>query len=332
MDKLRQCVNDFLKTILMLLASFFICLGVQKSFGTEHLIPAIFTVSVFLTTLFTHGYLYGVGAALISVLAVNYAFTFPYFKFNFTIPENLFSAVIMLTVTIITSALTTKIRKHEKMMAESEKEKMRANLLRAISHDLRTPLTTIYGSSSAMIENYDKLTKEQHLELIEGIREDADWLTHMVENLLSVTRIDGERLNLVKTPIVLEELVDSVLVKFQKRYPKQALELDMPEEFISIPMDPVLIEQVIMNLLENAVKHAKGMTRLSLKITTKEQKVLFKIEDDGVGFTQKHVGIGLTVCDTIVKAHGGEFTMKNRKTGGAIAQFTLDMEDEEEDE
>lgn len=332
MDQLRQCVNDFLKTILMLLASFFVCLGVQKSFGTEHLIPAIFTVSVFLTTLFTHGYLYGAGAALISVLAVNYAFTFPYFKFNFTIPENLFSAVIMLTVTIITSALTTKIRKHEKMMAESEKEKMRANLLRAISHDLRTPLTTIYGSSSAMIENYDKLTKEQHLELIEGIREDADWLTHMVENLLSVTRIDGERLNLVKTPIVLEELVDSVLVKFQKRYPKRALELDMPEEFISIPMDPVLIEQVIMNLLENAVKHAKGMTRLSLKITTKEQKVLFEIEDDGVGFTQKHVGIGLTVCDTIVRAHGGEFTMKNCKTGGAIAQFTLDMEEEEEDE
>lgn len=330
MDKLRQCVNDFLKMILMLLLSFLVCLGVQKSFGTEHLIPAIFTVSVFLTTLFTHGYIYGVVAALVSVLAVNYAFTFPYLKFNFTIPENLFSAVIMLTVTIITSALTTKIRKHEKMMAESEKEKMRANLLRAISHDLRTPLTTIYGSSSAMIENYDKLTKEQHLELIEGIREDAAWLTHMVENLLSVTRIDGEGLKLVKTPIVLEELVDSVLVKFQKRYPKQEVILEIPDEFISIPMDPVLIEQVIMNLLENAVKHAKGMTKLSLKVTTEDKKVTFEVSDDGIGFTQKDIGIGLTVCDTIVKAHGGEFTMKNRKTGGAIAQFTLDMEEEDD--
>ena len=329
---MKQYVKDFLKTITILVISFVACLFVQDIFEMEHLIPAIFTVSVFLITLLTHGYIYGVGAALVSVLAVNYAFTFPYFKFNFTIPENLFSAVIMLTVTIITSALTTKIRQHEKMMAETEKEKMRANLLRAISHDLRTPLTTIYGSSSAIIENYDKLTKEQQLELVEGIRQDADWLTHMVENLLSVTRIDGKGLNLVKTPIVLEELIDSVLVKFQKRYPKQGVVLEMPEEFISIPMDPVLIEQVIINLLENAVKHAKGMTKLFLRIRAKEQSVLFEVEDDGIGFTEKHVGIGLTVCETIIKAHGGSFQMKNSKTGGAIAGFMLDMGEEDDEQ
>lgn len=325
---MKQYVNDFLKTIIILVISFIACLFMQDIFEIEHLIPAIFTVSVFLITLLTHGYIYGVGAALVSVLAVNYAFTFPYLKFNFTIPENLFSAVIMLTVTLITSALTTKIRKHEKLMAETEKEKMRANLLRAISHDLRTPLTTIYGSSSAIIENYDKLSKEQQLELIAGIREDASWLTHMVENLLSVTRIDGKGLNLVKTSIVLEELVDNALVKFQKRYPKQAVILEMPEDFISIPMDPVLIDQVIINLLENAVKHAKGMKQLVFRIRTINSRVMFEIEDDGIGFAQKHVGIGLTVCETIVKAHGGCFELKNRKTGGTIASFTLDMEEE----
>ena len=329
---MKQYVKDFLKTITILVISFVACLFVQDIFEMEHLIPAIFTVSVFLITLLTRGYIYGVGAALVSVLAVNYAFTFPYFKFNFTIPENLFSAVIMLTVTIITSALTTKIRQHEKMMAETEKEKMRANLLRAISHDLRTPLTTIYGSSSAIIENYDKLTKEQQLELVEGIRQDADWLTHMVENLLSVTRIDGKGLSLVKTPIVLEELIDSVLVKFQKRYPRQNVVLEMPEEFISIPMDPVLIEQVIMNLLENAVKHAKRMTKLFLRISIKEQRVLFEVEDDGIGFTEKHVGIGLTVCETIIKAHAGSFQMKNAKTGGAVAGFMLDMGEEDDEQ
>lgn len=332
MNNLKKYFNDFSKTILLLIFSFVACLIMQDIFEIEHLIPAIFTVSVFLITLLTHGYIYGVGASLVSVLAVNYAFTFPYFKFNFTIPENLFSAVIMLTVTLITSALTTKIRKHEKMMAETEKEKMRANLLRAVSHDLRTPLTTIYGSSSAIIENYDKLTREQQLELITGIREDAEWLTHMVENLLSVTRIDGKGLNLVKTPIVLEELIDSVLVKFQKRYPKQAVVLEMPDEFISIPMDPVLIEQVIMNLLENAVKHAKGMKKLVLRITVKEKKVMFEIEDDGIGLEQNHVGIGLTVCETIIKAHGGSFCMKSHKTGGTIASFALDMEEDSDEQ
>ena len=136
----------------------------------------------------------------------------------------------------------------------------------------------------------------------------------------------------MKTPIVLEELIDSVLVKFQKRYPRQNVVLEMPEEFISIPMDPVLIEQVIMNLLENAVKHAKRMTKLFLRISIKEQRVLFEVEDDGIGFTEKHVGIGLTVCETIIKAHGGSFQMKNAKTGGAVAGFMLDMGEEDDEQ
>lgn len=312
----------------MLVVTFFICLNVHNVFGMDHIIPAIFTLSVLLTALATHGYFYGVFASLVSVLAVNYAFTFPYFTVNFTIRENLFSAGIMLTVTLITSALTVRIHKHEKLMAETEKEKMRANLLRAISHDLRTPLTTIYGSSSAIIENYEKLSKEQHLELAEGIRQDAEWLTHMVENLLSVTKIDGEGVNLVKISVVLEELIDIVMMKFQKRYPKWDVEIAIPDEFICIPMDPVLIEQVLMNLLENAVKHAEGMTRLALRVTADSRHTTFQVEDDGKGFSYKHVGIGLSVCETIVKAHGGKFFMKNGSAGGAIVGFTLEREEE----
>ena len=323
---------DLLTTLFIEILTLAICLKAEKELGIQYSIPAIFTLSVYLISLLTQGYVYGVGASLVSVLAVNYAFTFPYFKFNFTIPENLFSAVIMLAVTITTSALTTKIRRQEKMQLEIEKEKMRANLLRAISHDLRTPLTTIYGSSSAVIENYEKLTKEQHIELVDGIREDAEWLTHMVENLLSVTRIDDGKLNLVTTPIVLEELIDSVLTKFQKRYPKQEVELCMPEEFISIDIDPVLVEQVLMNLLENAVKHAKGMKSLLLRITERKKDVLFEVIDDGIGFTSKEVGIGLSVCETIVKAHGGKLERTNQADGGAKVSFALKKGEEDNEQ
>ena len=94
---------------------------------------------------------------------------------------------------------------------------MRANLLRAVSHDLRTPLTTIYGSSSAIIDEYDSLNNEQILQLVKGIREDSQWLMGMVENLLSITRLDGSNVNIIKMPIVLDELIDSVLIKFNKR-------------------------------------------------------------------------------------------------------------------
>ena len=321
---------DLLTTSLILIGSFVLCLFVEETMGIEYSIPAIFTLSVYLISLFTQGYFFGVGASLVSVLAVNFAFTFPFFKFNFTIPENLFSAVIMLAVTITTSTLTTKIRRQRMIQNEIEKEKMRANLLRAISHDLRTPLTTIYGASSTVIDHYDKMSKEQHIELVKGIREDAEWLRNMVENLLSVTRIDGGKVNLVKTPIVLEELIDSVLTKFHKRFPEHEIDLSFPEEFICIEMDPVLIEQVIMNLLENAIKHAKGMKRLELIISEQEKQVVFEVRDDGIGFSGKDIGIGLSVCETIVKAHGGNLFRANRAEGGAVVSFALAKEDSDE--
>ncbi len=271
-------------------------------------------------------------------MALNYAFTFPYFKLNFSIPENLVSAIIMLVITILSSALTTKVRQVEKVRAETEKEKMRANLLRAVSHDLRTPLTTIYGSSSTIIEQYDDLQKEQILQLVNGMKEDSEWLVRMVENLLSVTRIDNGNVQLIKTSTVLEELIDTVLVRFKKRYPHQAITIDIPDDFIIIPMDAVLIEQVIVNILENAVQHAKGMTELILRVSLKKEEVLFEIIDNGCGIRKEHLtdiftgyfekkdtpvdnqkrsmGIGLSVCASIINAHDGQIGVENIKTGG----------------
>ena len=224
----------------------------------------IFMLAVFVTSMYTEGYAWGVAASLISVLAVNFAFLSPYFAFNFTLSENLFSGLVMLVVSIMTSTLTTRIKKQEQLRMESEKEKMRANLLRAVSHDLRTPLTSIYGACSTVIENYDSLDKEKTIKLLGEACSDAQWLTRMVENLLSVTRIDSEKVTVQKTPTVLDELLDTVLVKFRKRYPEIPVELETPDAFIVIPMDSMLIQQVLMNLLENAALHAEGMTKLTL--------------------------------------------------------------------
>lgn len=335
-----------------ILASFLgVSLLIQKVFETQSLIPAVFTLAVFLVSMGTEGYIYGIAASLISVLAINYAFMFPYLKFNFTIPENLVSAIIMFVITIMTSALTTKVKQTEKMKAESEKEKMRANLLRAISHDLRTPLTTIYGSSSTIIEGHDNISTEKKIQLVKSIKEDSEWLIRMVENLLSVTRIDGAGVKLIKTPVVLEELIDTVLVRFRKRYPDQEVKVEIPDEFVSIPMDAVLIEQVIVNLLENAVQHACGMSELRLRVSHNNKSAVFEILDDGCGipkdmlpeiftgyFEKKDVpvdnqkrsmGIGLSVCASIIKAHGGEIHAENRASGGSIFRFSLNMEDDE---
>lgn len=343
-------VKDTLITVGILIAFFLICLFLGRKLMADALIPAVFSLGVFLVAFFTEGYVYGIAASVVSMLIVNHTFTFPYSKFNFTITENLISAVVMLALTIMTSALTSKLKQQERLKVESEKEKMRANLLRAVSHDLRTPLTTIYGSSSVIIENYKNLTDEEILTCAKGIREDAQWLTGMVENLLSVTRMEGGRVKLTKSTVVLDELIDSVLMRFRKRYPEQKVELDLPDEFISIPMDAVLITQVIVNMLENSVVHAKGMTRLILRVFTEGERAVFEIIDNGCGipkeqideiFTgyyqkkdipadhQKHnMGIGLTVCASVIKAHGGEIEAENRKEGGCCFRFALKMEEQ----
>ena len=308
----------------------------------------IFMLAVFITSMYTEGYFWGAAASVISVLAVNFAFLSPYFAFNFTLSENLFSGLVMLVVSIMTSTLTTRIKKQEQLRMESEKEKMRANLLRAVSHDLRTPLTSIYGACSTVIENYDSLDKEKTIKLLGEACSDAQWLTRMVENLLSVTRIDSEKVTPVqKTPTVLDELLDTVLVKFRKRYPEIPVELETPDAFIVIPMDSMLIQQVLMNLLENAALHAEGMTKLTLKVFTVGNRAVFEVTDDGCGIprerlktlfsgtdpdvpadSRKHgMGIGLSVCAAIIKAHGGEIRAESRPGEGTTIRFWLKTEE-----
>lgn len=351
MKKYWALCRNGLFSIVVWFSFFVISVVVENWLETNTMIPAIFALAVFLISLYTDGYIYGILASLLSVLVLNYAFTFPFLKFNFSIPENLISAIIMLVITILSSALATKIKNQEMIKAETYKETMRANLLRAVSHDLRTPLTTIYGCSCTMEEKLDSLSREQLLQLIGGIKEDSQWLIGMVENLLSVTRIDTDGVKLVKTPTVLEELIDIVLMRFKKRYPGQKIHVSIPEEFISIPMDAVLIEQVIVNILENAVQHAVGMQRLDLKVYVEGNQAIFEIMDDGCGidkermeniFTgyfeikdapidhqKRSMGIGLSVCATIIRAHGGRIVAENRREGGCVFRFALDMEEEE---
>ncbi len=342
-------IKKSLMTSVLLIVSFAVSLVMLSRLGMEILIPAFFTLTVFLVSLVTEGYIYGIIASLLCMLMMNFAFTFPFFQFNFTIPENLLSAVIMLSITITTSTLTTKVRMQEKIKAETAKEKMRADLLRAVSHDLRTPLTTIVGSSGTIVENYDQLSSQQLLSLALGIQEDAQWLVTMVENLLTITRIDNENIKITKQSVVLEELIDIVLVKMKKRYPNQKIDVLIPDEFISIGMDVVLIEQVLFNLLENAILHAIGMTKLMLCVHLKNNHVVFEVIDDGVGMSKeklknafkgtltsndlpadsqkKNMGIGLSVCAAIIKAHDGEIEVENRKEGGCCFRFILDREE-----
>lgn len=349
----KEWLKEGTFTLFTLIAVFACNIIIQESYNTQKLTPMIFVLGVFLISLKTKGYFWGITASLLSVLAVNYAFSFPYYAFDLLNPELLFSAIVMLIVAIITGTLTTKIKLQEKIKADTEKERMRSNLLRAVSHDIRTPLTTIYGSSSTIIENFDFLSKEQQLKLLKQMNEDSKWLIRMVENLLLVTKMDSDkdRVCITKLPIVLDELIDAVLVKFQKRCPGQKVAVHIPEDFLIVPMDAMLMEQVLLNLLENAVYHAEGMTELILEVEVKELEAVFRVRDNGCGIEEEklakvfsgyriereepvdgkrsNMGIGLSVCAAIVKAHDSKLKVRNTYPGTEF-YFSLEMEEENE--
>lgn len=348
MPEKKTMIADGMFAAAVLIAAFLVNLALKNLFDTDTMIPMIFVLGVFLVSWRTQGYFWGIASSLISVLAVNWAFTYPYWAFDLISPECISSAVVMLIVSAMTGALTTRLKRQEKLKAEAEKERMRGNLLRAVSHDLRTPLTAIYGNCTALMEDYDAISEQQRQKLLMDMRSDAQWLVRMVENLLSVTRIDGNKVRLAKNDTVLEELVDAVLVKFRKRCPGQLVQVQIPEEFVSIPMDAMLIEQVLLNLLENAVAHAAGMENLCLRVQRKGSRVAFHVLDDGCGIPKEkldrlftgmsyqttasdsgrsNMGIGLSVCDTIIRAHGGEIRARNRDGGGAEFWFTLETEE-----
>lgn len=311
--------------------------------------PLLFVLAILLISRFTDSFFYGISASVIAVIEVNYIFTYPYFRINFTLSGYPLTFLVMFSVSVVVSMLTMQIKKQEKIRAEIEKEKMRGNLLRAVSHDIRTPLTSIVGAVSAVIENHEKLSDEKVLSLLEDAKDEAQWLVRVVENLLLVTRMDTHDAKITKKPEVLEEVISGAVAKFKKRFPDAPIKTEVPHKPVFVPMDAVLIEQVICNLLENAVLHGGKTTEILLRATTDEQNAMFCVWDDGVGIAEellpklsednfyresdktvdgkRNMGIGLSVCRSIVFAHEGSVKVYNREEGGAAFEFTLPVKE-----
>ncbi len=317
-------------------------------------IALLYILALVLVSRFTIGYWYGIACSLFAVVCVNYFFTYPYFAINFTLTGYPITFLGMLTISLITSAMTSHlsrqavvIAEREKLLSEAEKEKMRANLLRAISHDLRTPLTGIIGNSSLYLESIDNLSEEEKKEIIINIHNDSNWLLNMVENLLTVTRIKGDNLSINTTEESVEEVISEALQKLHKRYPSTEIKASTPEEFLMVSMDPILIEQVIINLLENAIVHSGNTDSIELIVNNRDSHVSFTVKDYGKGIpshrladlfdgtpyissrtadAHKGMGIGLSICKTIITAHHGTLLGRNHPEGAEFI-FTLPKSD-----
>ena len=222
-------------------------------------ISIIYTLAIIMIARATSCYGAGILASLFGVFWVNFAFTYPYLTLNFTMSGYPITFLGMALISSLSSSICIMITKQnvqlqekDRMLLNAEKETMRANLMRAMSHDLRTPLTSIIGSSSTYLAQEEYMSPEEKRKLVRNIEEDAQWLLNMVENLLSVTRIQDEKgvASVVKADESLEEVISESVQRFRKRFPDVQVRVSIPDSVIIIPMDATLIEQVINNLLE----------------------------------------------------------------------------------
>ncbi len=225
----------------------------------------------------------------------------------------------------------------------ADHEKIRNNLLRTMSHDLRTPLTGMIGASAAIVDNGERLGGAQIRRLAQDINEDAEWLLHMVENLLSVTRV-SQGAAIKKTEEAAEEVIEEAVARCKKRYPDAQIRVQLPDEMIFVPMDVTLIVQVLINLIENAIRYAN--TPVDLSVCREGNNAVFSVRDFGPGIEEGKrstlfdaaqtpdsrrggLGIGLTLCRSILTAHGGSIDESNHADGGAQFIFTLPLEEQE---
>ena len=218
-DPRLRWLYDFLLTITCLTLATVLCTLLRQLDDGSGYVNLIFVLAVACISRWTEGYFWGIFSAVSGVLFVNYVFTYPYWAFNFTITGYPLTFLAMLAVSLMISTMNTKIKKQEKLRIETEKEAVRANLLRAMSHDIRTPLTSIVGNTAAILDNGDSFSSEQKRRLLQDVNEDAQWLIRMVENLLSITRMSDGQARIEKDCEAAEEIVAVSVSKFSKRFP-----------------------------------------------------------------------------------------------------------------
>ena len=320
-------------------------------------IALTYILAVFLVARFTDGYSFGLFSSFVGVVCVNFLFTYPYFALDFTMAGYPITFVAMFSISGITSAITSNMKtqarvlaEREKMLMEAEKEKMRANLLRAISHDLRTPLTAISGSADNLLANYKKMDDALREQTFTDIYDDSMWLINLVENLLAVTRIEGGQVNLTWSIELMDEVVSEALKHINRKSKEHTIRVTSGKDFILAHIDAKLIVQVIINLVDNAIKYTPVGSVIEIHTDQKEQWVTVSVSDNGPGIpdeqkprifdmfysgankvvdSRRSLGLGLSLCKSIVTAHGGTISVSDNQPNGTAFKFTLPAEEVE---
>lgn len=235
-----------------------------------------------------------------------------------------------------------------KIYIKAEQEKLRSNLLRSISHDLRTPLTSISGNAGILINNSEILSEEKKKSLYVDIYDDSMWLINLVENLLSITRIENGTMKINTEPELVEEVIEEAIGHINRKVSEHKINTVIEDDLLMAKMDSGLIIQVIINIINNAIKYTPKDSIITIKSKRKNNMAVIEISDNGKGINEESkdklfdmfftdnnkfgdgrrgLGLGLALCKSIIDAHEGCIYVRDNKPNGAIFGFTLHIEE-----
>jgi len=272
-------------------------------------------------------------AATLAVLAFDFFFVPPQYTFLVSEKRYALTFVIMLAVSLVTSGLSLRVKTEER----------RSSLLSALSHDLRTPLAAITGAATTLRDESAAIDEGQRRELLETICEEADRLERLVRNLLDMTRLESGALVVTRQWVPLEEIVGSALTRLESQLGGRPVRTDLPADLPLVSADAVLLEQVFVNLLENAAKYTPAASPIEIVARAGDGAMAIEIADRGPGIAPgdesrlfekffrgrqtasgaTSAGLGLAISRGVIGAHGGTITAANRPGGGAVFRMTL---------
>ncbi len=270
--------------------------------------------------------------SILSVLLFDFFLVPPYLTFSVADIQYIFTFIGFLIVGIVVSTLASKTREH---IIQRQTEKLQTALLSSISHDLRTPLSSITGSLTALIDNHDSLDNITRKELLDTAFEESERLNRLVGNLLDITRVEANALRINRKPCELRDVLGSALGQLKEKIGSRNIKIDIPMDFPELSMDFSFMMKVFFNLIDNALKYSSSDAPIDIKATLLKDKAMIEIKDQGIGVPKEDIGrifdkfyrverpqqitgtgLGLSICRGIIEAHGGEIIARNNPDRG----------------
>lgn len=323
----------------------------------EEAIIIIFVLGVLLTAIATEGRAYSMAASLVALLTFNYFIVEPRYSLRAWGPSYPETFVVMFAVALIASHLVAQQREGARALMRAslvaQHEQLRADLLRSVSHDLRTPLTAISGKADLLATEGELLDAETRRKTASDIHDEAEWLTEVVENILSMTRLEDGAVTLNMQPEAVEDVVAAALEHVLRDTGHHVVRVEAPDELVIAQMDARVVSRVIMNLVNNALAYTPAGCHITISWERDGQWARITVADDGPGIPENErervfepfytsatgssdghrgIGLGLPLSKAIVEAHGGTIDVLSVEPHGAAFTFTLPIEEVPRDE